>query len=703
MVLFAALHYPKNRIYILDNNKKAVLHSVRCRGLFVCFLYFVFVLFFSTSAAIASVLELVVRPQIMTGEPELPNCDWKLRSSCEVSLKQMSFLLASSAWKNEYGAKADRVIVRFLSDKYSIDKPIRFNWGDGATSGVPLEIIGMGASTVLSGAMPIKAWMRPSASILSDVNIPQASEIFVADVSAFPLPLKDPVPVRGFGLPIRPVAAALYQNDRALPLARWPNEGYARLERPDDLISGDRHIFRVAGRTGQEWRNDSDLMAHAFWFHDWAAQTYHVTVGEDGRLAIAGDGSPYGIRNGQRLQIENALSELDSPGEWYLQRSTGKLFVWLEDRKSPVEIAVAESIFQIENSRNIIVRNLAIEKVRGDAVSILGGDNIVLENVSIRHTGNRALVIKGGRRNGIRDSFVEHNGEGGVLLVGGDRAKLIPAEHFVENSTIRDFSRLSKTYRFAVEIDGVGQRIVGNVISESPHAAISFLGNDHKILNNEIFSVVKETSDAGAIYVGRDYTSRGTLIEGNFLHDIVANKSDFEVKGIYLDDQASGIIVRNNIFSRVQQPVFIGGGRDNFVINNVFYNSTPAVHLDARGLGWQRKVTLDPNYTFHQRLNLMPIDSFLWRSRYPNLANIRDDDFGAPKYNFACGNVVVGGEPYRIYKEATAGIRLGSVYVSDESIFINPLTASGRVLKIDFDLDPVKYRGCYFDGFLLSN
>lgn len=645
----------------------------------------VFLLFWLSGISAAE-FHLVIRPQVELDVVAESSCALSVSLRCEASLPEAWSLLSSPKWQKQLAGKVHTVRVRFLAGHYLLSMPLILDWGSGKTAGVDLEISGEGAATVLSGAVRLSTWRRlTKADYFEQLTSGVAEMILVADVSRLGL-LLDRWPSRGFGVPISPLSVALYQNDQVLPLARWPNEGYARLERPGDLPPEEKRTFRVTGRTGLEWRGNIDLVAHAFWFHDWAAQAYPVTVGREGRLVIDGDGSPYGIRGGQRLLIENALSELDSPGEWYLNRPTGELFAWLPQENLPVEMAVSESVFRIEKSRNIVIRDLAIEKVRGDAVRVQESENIVFENVSIRHTGNRALVVEGGRRNGIRNSLIEHNGEGGVFLTGGHRANLIPAGHFVENSTIRDFSRLSKTFRFAVEMDGVGQRVEGNKISEAPHTAILFLGNDHKILNNEIFNVVQETSDAGAIYVGRDFTSRGTVIEGNFLHDIKAGEPGHEVKGIYLDDQASGITIRNNIFARVQQPVFIGGGRDNVVENNVFYESSPAVHLDARGLNWQRAATLDPNNTLQKRLDAVPFQGALWRNRYQNLANIRDDDLGAPKYNKACGNVVVKGKPHSVAKEAQFGIEMTGFLLADEDVFKDPLPPHGRQSRSDFVL-----------------
>ncbi len=195
-----------------------------------------------------------------------------------------------------------------------------------------------------------------------------------------------------------------------------------------------------------------------------------------------------------------------------------------------------------------------------------------------------------------------------------------------------------------------------------------------------------ETGDAGAIYTGRDFTARGTSIAGNFFHDIQAGPPGLEVKGIYLDDEASGIAIRGNIFARVQQPVFLGGGRDNLIEDNLFYWSTPAVRLDARGLGTERQNTLDPKGTLQQGLNAVPYRGALYASRYPNLATIREDDFGAPKYNVFRRNVIIGGQTSNISAEARTGIEIVKNRVGDESVFENQPTATIRRRVEDFQI-----------------
>ena len=62
--------------------------------------------------------------------------------------------------------------------------------------------------------------------------------------------------------------------------------------------------------------------------------------------------------------------------------------------------------------------------------------------------------------------------------------------------------------------------------------------------------------------------------------------------------------------------------------NNIFVECNPAVHVDARGLGWQS----DFHVQLAQQLATLPFREEPWRSRYPQLLTLLDDpDRSAPR------------------------------------------------------------------------
>ena len=650
------------------------------------------------AAAAENVVTLDVQPPQAMQSGALPACPPMPVADCALPWPDAFVLVQSEEWQRTLPAGIDTVRLRLPDGSFRIEQALVLRWGKGLEHDVRLEISGRPGGTVLSGATIVDQWTAVSAAdIPARLKAQVQPQVFSASISALPLPFNQIPRGRGYGIAPQPALTEVFVNDTPQPIAAWPNAGYGALAVPAGVPAGDSRMFAVAGREASDWQDEPDLMAHAFWKYDWAAQAYLVSDKDaaNNRLQLIGNGSPYGIAAGQRVRMENALAELDAPGEWYVDRASKTLYFLPQGAGEPVnvELSVAATLLRIEDSRNVSLSGIRFEKSRGDAIVVRGSSNVVFDRVKVHNAGNRALVMTDSPASGMRDSLIENSGEGGVLIIGGDRRTLIPSRNFIENSTIRRFSRRVKTMGFAVELQGVGHRIAGNTISQAPHSAIFFSGNDHLIENNVIFSVATETSDAGAIYVGRDFTVQGNEIRGNLLRDIQPYAPNREVKGVYIDDQASGIAVRNNIFARVQQPVFIGGGRDNVVEYNLFYHSSPALHLDARGVEGQKAQTIDPAGTLLKRLEAVPYRGALYASRFPNLPRIREDDFGLPKYNAFRENTLIESSGPSVAERAQAGIAIGGNRTLDESAFLFAKPPSARRDRDDFRLHEV------FGGF----
>ena len=619
----------------------------------------------------------------------LPACQVNLTLACKATLTDAFRIIQDPQWQAALLGKFSKVRLLIAPGTYRLTSTLDLQWGRGTTKTIPLEIQGNATSTIISGATPIENWVAAN-EVNVPARVPQSvrSKLLVSDISAKMLPLQVIPHAWGYGLPIRPVLTELFVAGTVYPLAGWPNEGYGKITRPMGVAADDKKTFSIEGRNVSDWLYEPDLQVHAFWGNNYAAQSYLIANKDPlaNTLTLLGNGSHYGIKPGQRARVQNALVELDAPGEWYVDRAAAKLFFWPKTDLStaPAELSVTAQLLRITDSELISVRGLVFEKTTGDAVQVSKSNEIVIDDVVIRLTGNRGLVIAESTRSGIRNSLIEDNGEGGVYLSGGDRATLSGAGNFVDNSTIRRFSRLVKTYRYAVEMAGVGQRVSGSTISDSPHAAIFFKGNDHLISNNEIFDVVKEAGDSGAIYVGRDYTFQGTIIESNFFHDISSQSKGLDVKGVYIDDQASGMVIRNNIFVRVQQPVFLSGGRDNLIEGNLFFESSPAVHLDARGLAFDRRDSLDPKGTLQRGLDAVPYRGAIYAMRFPTLSKIREDDIGAPKYNIFRNNTIVSGQMSSIAAEAVSGIEISNNMQLMDTAFLKKMPSQSRKMREDF-------------------
>ena len=481
----------------------------------------------------------------------------------------------------------------------------------------------------------------------------------------------------------------LFFAEQPMTLARWPNEGFSQIARVLGLepfechgIEGDHAgVFTYDGDRPRRWQAEDDVWLLGYWFWDWADAYQQVASidPEQRRIELAQPPHHYGYRPGQRWYAANLLCELDAPGEWYLDRRAGILYFW---PPTPIEgnritVSVLPELLHLDGVSHVSFEGLTLEASRATAISIEGGAGCVVRDCTTRNVGGWGVKVSGGRRHRVEHCCIHHPGEGGVSLSGGDFDSLTPAEHLAAHNHIHHFSRLVRTYRPGVGVNGVGIRVAHNHIHDAPHSAILLGGNEHLIEFNEIHHVCAETGDVGAFYMGRDWTARGTVIRHNYFHHI-KGPGLWGANAVYLDDAASGIRIEGNVFYQAAKAAFIGGGRDNLVANNVFVDCQAAVHVDARGLGWMH-ATVEPGGIMPERLAARPIDSPVWRARYPQLPGLLDDEPAAPKYNRVERNISWRSQWLDVEDKAMPYLHFADNLVDEDPRFIDEANGDFRL------------------------
>lgn len=479
-------------------------------------------------------------------------------------------------------------------------------------------------------------------AILRRIDEPYRDKILQTDVTAQGINDFGKMTSRGFGRPMRPAGLELFFQNKPMKLARWPNTGWAKIA---GVPAGQKGgTFSYEGDRPKRWVQSDDVWVHGYWTWDWA-ESYEKVKSidtEKREIATVEPHGVYGYTAGRRYYALNILEELDEPGEWYLDRKAGILYFWPPEPVGERDVWVSlleEPMVSLRNASCVTFRGFTFEITRGTGVEVVGGDHVLVTDCTFRNIGNVAVTINGGERNSVAGCDISQTGDGGIQLRGGDRRTLTPAGHSAVNNHIYDFSRWVRTYQPAIAISGVGNRIAHNVIHDAPHSAILLGGNEHLIEFNHIHHVCMETSDAGAFYLGRDFTERGNIVRHNFFHDLGKGS----VQAIYLDDCASGTTVYGNVCYRAGRGVLLGGGRDNTIENNIFVECEPAIHVDARGLGWAKFWFDGRDSTLMDRLKAMKHTQPPYSIRYPNLPNILDDEPAVPKGNRIIRNIRVGG------------------------------------------------------------
>ncbi len=472
----------------------------------------------------------------------------------------------------------------------------------------------------------------------------------------------------GQGRPDNPEMPELFVGTERMALARWPNgDQWATVKSVPDKSAGK---FAYDGDRPSRWKNAEDAYLYGYWTFDWA-DSYEKIASIDPERHEINTGEPYpvyGITAGKRWFALNILEELDAPGEWYLDRKTGILYFWAPTEKlpNPVFSLVKGGLFSLEGASYITIRDMTLENAREDGVIIRGGSANRVAGCIIRNVGRYGVSILDATNSGVRSCDIYETGLGGVTLIGGDRKTLTSGKLYAENNEFHHLGRLLRTYKPAVMLGGVGALVSHNYIHDLPHAAIQGGGNDHIIEFNEITRVCQETGDAGAFYMGRDFTQRGNIVRHNYFHHLRTGGLDgqtgfTDVMAVYLDDCFSGVTVYGNIFIKAGRSVMIGGGRDNIVENNIIQEGAPAIHVDARAKGWAANFfDTKGGWNILQALSEYNVSQPPYSVRYPQLAGLAKDDPAFPKGNRVEKNIIIGGKPFELQDnltEAQAGVQ----------------------------------------------
>ena len=509
----------------------------------------------------------------------------------------------------------------------------------------PGEYTGVRRDHIRIGGRLIRSWQPVDPGDTDRLNPAARDHVLVVGFSGGDIARLPGMEPRGFGLGVDAAAPELFFKNRRMTLARWPDEGFATIA---DLPEGEHGTaFTLTPRPPEGIGQARDLWAFGYWHWDWAGALLpvHLAPKSGAQTFTLGEpGSTYGLKKGQRVYLENALALLDRPGEWYLDRGKGRLYFW---PPSPIEgddavLSWAPTVLRISGAHGLTLDGLTLGISRGPTVVIEDSTDVVLRHCHIFGSGTAAVVIRHSERSGLQDCLIEDTGGSAVVMDGGDYATLRPGGNFVERSELRHVGAVSRTMTAAVVLSGVGQRVTGNRIHDAPQMAIHFDGNDHLIDGNLIWDVVKETGDAGAIYTGRSWVRRGSVIQGNVICRVTSRFSG-GANGIYLDDTASGVALIRNRLLNVQRAILVGGGSDNLLIDNIVARSPEPLKLDARGLTFARdKLFAKGQWDMRGRSDQVPWRSPAYAVRYPTLGLMLGGAGATPSRNVLQDNLLLG-------------------------------------------------------------
>lgn len=349
----------------------------------------------------------------------------------------------------------------------------------------------------------------------------------------------------------------LWVNGAPRILARYPNyqTGVLFNGTAEDALSPKRI---------KKWKHPEGGYIHSMHAGMWGSQHYKITGKRKDSLIYEGG---YQVSRPSKVHptlryVENIREELDTPGEWFLDKTEKVLYYYpLPNEEQPpveIEVAATSGLLIIQGTEEQPVRNVCIENLafshtrrtfmepyetllrsdwgiyRGAAVLLDGTENCVIRSCEFKDLGGNALFVsRYAYQDTIMGNHIHHTGGSAICLVGdtsairsgaygysnfvpfeemdlvpGPKNNQYPRQCLVENNLIHDLGTVEKQVA-GVEIQIAALLTVRhNTIYNIPRAGIN-IGDGafggHLIEYNDVFNTVLETSDHGAFNSwGRD-------------------------------------------------------------------------------------------------------------------------------------------------------------------------------------------------------
>lgn len=283
-----------------------------------------------------------------------------------------------------------------------------------------------------------------------------------------------------------------------------------------------------------------------------------------------------GIARGESVRLphfhfENIPEEIDAPEEYFLNRKTGRLYLYPPEQIGTVLLATLDQpVVTLVRTSDIRFEGLQFDTGRHLAIDIKNCNKITIENCDIAKFTLGGIRVEG-KNIRIINTHVHAVGGFGIAIKGGDLDTLEPANNEVVNCHLHDFGWDQKSQLPGILVDGVGHRIANNEIHDGPHFAIRLRHvNDVVVEHNEIYDLPKyHKFDGGAIYIysGDRAECRGNVIRANYFHDI-------PTIGVYPDNFTWGVTISHNVFRNVgietnRPPIYVNGGGECESFNNL--------------------------------------------------------------------------------------------------------------------------------------
>ncbi|MBK9991067.1 MAG: right-handed parallel beta-helix repeat-containing protein [Verrucomicrobia bacterium] len=295
-----------------------------------------------------------------------------------------------------------------------------------------------------------------------------------------------------------------------------------------DPISGT--TFTYTSDRPLRWQQASDAWVEGLWYWNWADHHLPIAKLDTINHAITVPNLPN--RNGVEDPIVanrpwyayNLLEEITQPGEWYLDRTTGILYLWPPDTFNPssdvVVSMLSQTLLSADGVSYMVFQNFTLEASRRNLLDVTNGNHVTLSNLVLRNSGCTGGTVSGSN-NLVTRCTLTGTGNSGLWFSGGDRLSLTHGNSTLENCEFHHYARTVCTNVFGVSLGGCGNIVRNNMFHHAPNAAFFFGGNDQLMELNEIHNVCQGAPmQAPSIAAFSTAGAPGEIIRYNSIHHV---------------------------------------------------------------------------------------------------------------------------------------------------------------------------------------
>jgi hypothetical protein len=441
----------------------------------------------------------------------------------------------------------------------------------------------------------------------------------------------------------------LFFNGKRMPLSRWPDVGNTTMQ--EVITVGEKNIpgaFVYRDNRAERWDVNSGVWLKGFWRVGWENPAIKLAAIDKTTKQISfvsgihgGIGSKYHRPKGsgkEEWYAINLLEEITKPGEWCIDFNTGTLYFWPPADLDKADVMITQldqPIVTATGLSNTAFVGLTFEGSLGDGIVLKKSNRNLIAGCTFRNLGGTGVVLDG-EKSGIQSCDMYALGKGCIVISGGSRENLTESGNYVVNNHLHDYAVLKSQYSAAIDlyvenkgVSAVGILVSHNLIHHAPRDGVLFAGNKNVFEFNEIHRCGYATADVGAFYSCLDWTIRGVVIRYNYLHNTVG--------GVNPDDGSSGSFVYGNILAGDKTGVWIAGGPDHTVQNNIFIKSEgPVFGMDERG----KSRNYATNKNMLTKLGTLNLVSGAWKDEFPEMATFLERHPELPQNTKFVGNLI---------------------------------------------------------------